>query len=287
MRKEIATVITYCKTHPLVIYFILAYAFTWPLSWWVSSSPSQAGQSAGALVAASLLVNGLVLGGPALAAVLVAAVTEGRSGLKKLFGAILIWRISPWWYVFILAFPLALNLLVANIDYGLGGERPVFFEAAYGVVSPLVYGLGVIVMNLLRSFGEETGWRGFALPRLQTSVGTLRGTLILGILWGAWHFSPMNLPVLMKNPLWVLLSIIGTTFIYTWLYNRTQGSLLVAILFHTSLNVAEWVIPIGLLEGDTTRYLINTALVWLVVAILFIVFGAYPRYRGFFEPKAG
>ncbi len=191
------------------------------------------------------------------------------------------------WYLFILAYPLALHLCVTGIDYSLGGEKPVLFSTAYNVVSPLLYGLGVIVMNLLRGFGEEVGWRCFALPRLQVSAGPLRGSLILGILWGVWHFSPMNLPVLVQNPLWVLLSIIGTTFIYTWLYNRIQGSLLVAILFHASLNAAEWVIPIGLLSGDSSRYLINAGLIWLVAAILFIVFGAYPRFRLLLQPKAG
>jgi membrane protease YdiL (CAAX protease family) len=287
MRKEIVAVISYCKTHPLVVYFILAYAITWPLSWLISTSLSQAGSSAGALVVVGLLINVIVLGGPMLAAIIVGAVSEGRGGLKKLFGALRIWRISPWWYLFILAYPLVLHLLVVSIDAGLGGEQPVFFAAAYSVVSPLVYGLGVVVMNLLRGFGEEVGWRGFALPRLQVSVGPLRGSLILGILWGVWHFNPMNLQTLMRNPLWTLLSIIGTTFIFTWLYNRTQGSLLVAILFHASLNAAEWVIPLGLLEGDASRYLINTVLIWLFVAILFVVFGAYPRYRGTFQAKSG
>ncbi len=286
MRKEITIGLTYCKSHPLVIYFILAYAITWPLSGLISTSLSQAGSNAGALVVVSLLVNVIVLGGPALAATQVTATNEGWSGLKKLFSPLRIWRISPWWYLFILAYPLVLHLGVVTIDQGLGGEKPVFFATSYGVVSPLVYGLGVIVLNLLRSFGEEAGWRGFALPRLQISVGPLYGSLILGILWGVWHFNPMNLPVLMKNPLWVLLSIIGTTFIYTWLYNRTQGSLLIAILFHTCLNAAEWVIPIGLMEGDVSRYTINTVLIWLVVAVLFIVFGAYPRLQRFFQRKA-
>ncbi len=285
MRKEIATALNSWKTHPLVIFFILAYAITWSLSWLISPSLSQAGSSAGGLVVVGLLVNVLVLGGPTLAAAIVTAVKEGQSGLKKLFGAIGIWRISPWWYLFILAYPLILHLVVVNIDHWLGGEQPAFFVATYGVVSPLVYGLGVIVLNLFRSFGEEVGWRGFALPRLQAHFGPLWASLILGILWGAWHFNPMNLPVLMKNPVWYLLSIVGTTFIYTWVYNRTQGSLLVAMLFHTFLNAAEWVIPIGLAEGDVSRYVINTILIWLVVGVLFTVFGPYRPLRAILGRK--
>jgi uncharacterized protein len=113
----------------------------------------------------------------------------------------------------------------------------------------LKYG-GFLILNLFSApIIEEFGWRGFALPRLQERFGPLLGTLILGILGALWH-----LPLWLSNPeyhgaaadligislpfffLRYTGSYIGAAIIYTWLYNRTNGSIFLPMLFHASIN---------------------------------------------------
>ena len=89
---------------------------------------------------------------------------------------------------------------------------------------------------------EESGWRGFALPRMQHRFGPVRGSLLLGMLWTGWHF-------FLYVPGWIQLGAIGgvagagfvvtgtaLTFIFTWLSNNTKASLLLTILLHGSVD---------------------------------------------------
>jgi uncharacterized protein len=106
-----------------------------------------------------------------------------------------------------------------------------------GLSRPLCFGI-----SLGRTVGEEPGWRGFALPRLQPLHGPLVGSLILGTLWSFWHL-PLNL-----IPTWshgsslgsvILAGLVATvayTIVFTWVFNNTYGSLLIAILLHTSVD---------------------------------------------------
>jgi membrane protease YdiL (CAAX protease family) len=98
---------------------------------------------------------------------------------------------------------------------------------------------------VIPSIGEEPGWRGFALPRLQARHGPLRATIILGALHGLWHLPALG--TLMLGPLTAaqlgpfLLTAMGGTFLYTWIFNRTGGSVLLAILTHAAGNAAsQW-----------------------------------------------
>ena len=95
---------------------------------------------------------------------------------------------------------------------------------------------GFLVSLFLRgAMGEELGLRGFALPRLQAHYGPMRASLIIGVLWGLWH-----LPVLLgRDPVSVvafLLLSIGLSFVFTWLYNGSGGSLIPGLLFHATQN---------------------------------------------------
>lgn len=96
-------------------------------------------------------------------------------------------------------------------------------------------------------FFEEPGWRGFALPRLQAQLGPLAGTLVLGALWGAWHLPQFLLPGwadqnggLHPSSIAVfLLTVLSVAIIMTWIFNHTQGSLLLAMAAHASVNTAQ------------------------------------------------
>jgi membrane protease YdiL (CAAX protease family) len=120
--------------------------------------------------------------------------------------------------------------------------------------------------------GEEIGWRGYALPRIQTGRSALVASFILGLLWALWHIPSF----LMTNSLhqgtpflswmvWLFLM----TIVLTWLYNSTGGSVLIAWLYHTAMNYAAFLTP------ATMRGMVFTS-VLVLVAVVFIVILAGP-----------
>ncbi|MFE6175294.1 CPBP family intramembrane glutamic endopeptidase [Streptomyces sp. NPDC056464] len=88
---------------------------------------------------------------------------------------------------------------------------------------------------------EEPGWREFAMPRLQRRHGPLLGTLVVGPLWGAWHL-PLFLTewggphVTWSTPLEFIVTAIALSFVMTWVFNRTDESLPLAMLLHCGVN---------------------------------------------------
>src|SRR3712207_1743868 len=104
---------------------------------------------------------------------------------------------------------------------------PVTFVLAFFIGGPL---------------GEEIGWRGFALPRLQRPHGPLIGNLILGPLHVFWHLPLIWVPQwatprdTILDLVWYFLAAVFATFIYAWLFNNTRGSVLLVVLMHTSFD---------------------------------------------------
>jgi len=134
-----------------------------------------------------------------------------------------------------------------------------------------------LVFTVPNSLGEELGWRGYALPRLQTKYGALAATLILGAFWGVWHV-PMWLawqavdlspvPIIIKSA-----HIIPVAAIFTWLFNRSGGSLLLVCLFHASMAAKGYLLP----KLPTPTELI---LVWSLAAVIAVTGGLNPRKAG-------
>lgn len=254
---------------PLTAFFGLAYLMTWLGSSLHYFSSVHAGK---ALPVVFNLPGALVwYYGPFLAAVMVSACMGGKARVLKLFDRIFTWRVDWRWYVFILLYPICLHLAVVGLDRWLGGPTPVFFQAA-GVAKGnpwLVFLLLLVVQIFLRGIGEETGWRAFALPQLQSRMDSTRASLWLGVLWAGWHFHPANFATLLSTGgIFVFFNIVATTFLFTWVFNQTNRSLLIAILFHASLNMAEWIIPIGIADASLNRQIIHTVLLWAGVGIL-------------------
>ena len=157
------------QRYPLAAYFVLAYAITWGGSIVYYLSTPAGGR---ALPAFLLLPAAIVwYYGPALSALLVTRANEGPGSIRRLLGGLLKWRVGWRWYAFIVVYPLALHLLVVGLDWLMGGPAPVFFEAS-GVPegNPLLILLGLALLQFFqRGIGEETGWRAFALPSLQSA----------------------------------------------------------------------------------------------------------------------
>jgi membrane protease YdiL (CAAX protease family) len=231
------------KNHPLVTYFSLAYALTFGLS--ALATPG--------LLPLTLpdgirpIAQALAHYGPLASALLVALIAGGPAELKNVLRPLGEWRVNVRWYLFIVIYPLAAHLGAACLDFWLGGSPPTYFNL-HGVdlsASPLLL-LPLVFIAVLFQAGlaEEIGWRGFALPRLQARFGALTSALILGALWAPWHYHPAQWEAIRPILGWHLLAVLAMSVLMTWVYNHTRGSLLIAVLFHTCLNTAEWIIPV-------------------------------------------
>jgi membrane protease YdiL (CAAX protease family) len=205
---------SFVKHHPLVTYFVLAYALTWMLA---------------PLLTISLLLGVAGLMMPAVAAIVVIAMTEGKPGLKSLWQRLKLWRVGLRWYVVALGLPVLLSAIVVALSILLGAPAQVEFSS----VSLLTLIVFVLVV------GEEIGWRGYALPKLLQSHSAITASVILGVLWGGWHLPTFFLPGAPQAGIpfvAFLLFTTGASILFTWLYLHTGGSLLIATLFHGAIN---------------------------------------------------
>lgn len=256
---------TWTARHSLVLYFALAYAFSWLI--WLPLAASVNGLLA---VQLSPSLHYLSAYGPLLAALLTTWLTCGRGGLRALWASALRWRVGVGWLLFAAVSPVALWLVSATVLNALGMPAPDWRQL--GVVNYLPdLGLFAWPLWILNSgLGEEIGWRGFALPRLQQRHNALTASLILGALWAGWHlpaffilpgYRSMGLSMF---PGFMLL-LIAAAVVYTWLYNGTGGSVLPAILFHGAFN---FVTASQAGDGLVAAILSTVVAVWAVVVII-------------------
>jgi uncharacterized protein len=162
------------RQHPLAGFFVLAYLISWSL--WlplVSGDGSPAG-----LAFVPLLLGSLV---PSAVAVVLVAVLHGKSGVRTLLRRLLIWRVGRgWWAAIVLLSMLA--LAAVGLSVLLGGDAP-------DVTATIPSGVVLLLFSIFpgSAGGEELGWRGFALPHLQSGRSALGASVVLGLAWGVWH----------------------------------------------------------------------------------------------------
>jgi membrane protease YdiL (CAAX protease family) len=236
------------KQHSLIAFFLLAFALSGGL----------------VLLAGNFLAFALLaLFGPAAAAIIVTGITEGKSAVRALLQRVVHWRVGPIWYVVAIGLPAILFGAVVGLHLLLGGSFT--FQPGNAWVLTLI--LAVLVI------GEEIGWRGFALPRLQLRYNSLVASLILGLLWGAGHLVNATIPGL--SYYWTafpafLLWIIALTILFTWIANHTGGSVLLAWLFHAATNTFAAIFSFG---DPARQWWLGAAVFWVAALILIAVTG--------------
>jgi membrane protease YdiL (CAAX protease family) len=225
--------------HPLAAYFVIAFAGAWLVVSPLVLSKSGLGVLPITLPSLPFLVIG-PLAGPTLAAFLVTNATEGKAGMHRLWRRYGLWRVGAGWYLLTLFGPLLILTLGAGALFGLAPLRNLAIQW------PLVFTtyLPVILVGAILGgpIGEEPGWRGFALPRLQARYGPLVGSLLLGAIWGSWHLvgflGGWLGPFSVEACAGLILAGMAFSVIVTWVYNHTRGSILIAILLHGASNAA-------------------------------------------------
>jgi membrane protease YdiL (CAAX protease family) len=244
--------------YPLLSFFILAIVITWLLSlpslWF--DVPFKPFQTAGAY-------------GPLAAAVIVSA-AMGSAELNALFRRMTNFRFGLVWYLIAIFGNLLLYLLVA----GLSGAPLAQSLAEKWSLTFTLYLPALLTSYLVNPIGEETGWTGFALPRLQKRFKPWLAAVILGAVWAIWHLPAFFVPSEMGafhpvNFIFFVLSSIFIRIVWTWVTNNAQGSGIAGILLHASSNAVSLMLIPELLPTPTPDQLAISGL--LLLGFMFLL----------------
>jgi membrane protease YdiL (CAAX protease family) len=179
--------------------------------------------------------------GPAIGALIVVGIAEGLDGIKALVRSLFQWRVSFVWYLVVLLGP-ALTMVTAVLLYNVfGGNSSVPNLNDWISILPqhLLVILSLFLFMMVGIWGEEVGWRGFALPKLQDKYHPLWASLILGAIWAVWHlpaFFVENSQQAQLGMTYFFLATLGYSILYTWVYNGSKESLLMIWLLHSANN---------------------------------------------------
>ncbi len=226
---------TWIKKNPLPAFFVLANIISWIL--WSPLFASAQGIIAAPVSPYWHLAGGI---GPMMAAIIVTGITTGSSGLRDLTDRMFRWRVGLKWHVVAWFSPIILYITASVIirivwgawpnigRFGQTDEFPQLPLLVYWIANILFYG-----------WGEETGWRGFALPRLQKGRTAWSATVILSVFWAIWHLPLFGFAMKMNmgEAVGWYISILLGAVIFTWLYNSGRGSILIAAVFHGTADI--------------------------------------------------
>lgn len=259
---------THIRRHPLISFFVSAYAFTW-LAFFLSRWPQTPDSVRTALDYAAKF-------GPSLGGVAMAGLADGRSGLQDIASRLMRWNTSARWYALALLGPAAVWAVAVALHLALGAEQPAVHYVAW-TTPLLIYAAKLFAGGGL---GEELGWRGFALPRLEAVMSPLGASVVIGAAWGVWHAPAFFFGGAGKEGGLVLLALFtiytcALSILFTVLYHKTGGSLLLTALLHAALNSTEDTLKTflpGLRDAARPTFL-YAGLLLAIAALLVAVYG--------------
>lgn len=259
----------FIKKHPVLAYYALVFAISWG-SFLIILGPD-AFLGTGQTSSIQLYIGGpLSLLGPSIAGVLLPGLLYGKAGLRDLFTRLFRWHVGVrWYFVALLTAPLLTMALVLTLSL-----TPAIVTAS-DKAGLLIFG---ILLGLLVPFFEELGWTGFATPEIRKRHGILATGLIMGLLWGVWHFPMFSanasssgaVPSAIYLAVMLFSWLIPYRVLIVWVYDHTQ-SLLVVMLMHFPIIFDQYVLLPQVLSGAPLMVylLLFTAGLWLaVIAVL-------------------
>ena len=262
----------FIKRHPVLVYYALVFAISWGCILIVLGPGGFLGTSV--TTQTQLFVGGPIsLLGPSISGVLLTGLIYGKPGLRLLLSRLLKWRVMAGWYalVFLIAPVLTtISLLALSITPAI-----VTAEDKVGMLFS-----GIALGFFSSPFFEELGWTGFATPELRKRFSVLETGLIMGLLWGVWHFpifsasarDSTSLPPALFMAVLLFSWLLPYRVLMVWVYDHTK-SLLLSILMHVPLIVGQFV----LWPSDSTSAqivsgtLVFTATLWALVVLVFAV----------------
>lgn len=259
----------FIKQHSLILGILLMFAYTWTID--LSNS--------GVLPFKVPFGIALTVGwGFIFVSLFMTWLTLGKDAMATLFKRFFLWRVNWKWYLTAIVLLPALQFVSVLLTAWLTEVPMDFSHPTVRDIVPLSTPLYVLVIPWfifeMLTNGEEMGWRGYILPRLQARYSALASSLIVGALWGVWH-----LPKIAgggigggRSLAWYVIAHVALAVLYTWLYNNTRGSLLLVTLFHASGNTAGMFLPVSFaVTGGIAE---NIMIVLYVIAAIVVAFTA-------------
>ena len=219
----------------------------------------------------------IIFAAPTIASFLVAGAVDGKEGIKKILRRLAKLKTTPLGYTAALLAPLFTSGVAIGIHSLLGGKLPSFplFN------SPIMLIITFIMFMLpwqSSAFLEEIGFRGYALEELQNRIGPLKGTLVLGVFFGAWLLPEFFREGSAQYSLglgyypWFILTEIGFSLIMTWVYNKSGKSAFVSgFLMHVAMNFWPFVMLTNIMPGQPLPVL--DLMLWKITSIVVACFG--------------
>jgi uncharacterized protein len=265
------TITAWIKRHPVLSYYILVFAISWAGGLLVLGPAGFIGIG---VTPRMQLLLGVPVGilGPTIAGLLLTGLLDGRPGLRQLLARLLKWRVGVGWYAF--AFFTAPVITTVSL---LALSTVPAIATTTDKLGTLVMGLAI---GLVVAFFEELGWTGFATPELRKSRGVLATGLIMGVLWGIWHYPVFSASGRASEPLSPVFFTVVLLFTWlipyrvlmVWLHDHTRSLLLVMIM-HVPIVASNFVLAPTASSSTfiaTSNLILATAL-WIVVAVIFVV----------------
>ena len=282
------TIRAFIKRHPVLSYYAMVFAISWGgILLVVGLGPGgipAAKEQVGALMPFMLLA---LFAGPSVAGLVMTGLVYGRAGFRDLLTRMTRWRVGARWYAVAL---LTAPLLVTATLLALSLTSPEFLPGIFtsdDKVTLVLFGIGwgLVGGGLL----EELGWTGFAVPTLlRQRHGVLATGLIVGVLWGLWHFlitfwasgtasGALSLAGFLPAVLFYVGSLPAYRVLMVWVYDRTGESMLLAMLMHASFSASMLIQqPLGLaLVPGLAWNLVLAAALWVVVGAVALAQGGH------------
>ena len=219
--------------------------------------------------------------GPTIAGIISILVLSGKNGFLSLIKNLSRFNIKLKWYLFALFFELLIFFIIVLL-YRSFNVVATNKDAIIWLRSIEGFFINTAYLTLLTGLGEEIGWRGFLLPRLQSFLPVILSSIILALINSLWHLRTSDVTLILEGNLsgfWKsflpdmglrILITIPVIFVIVYLFNATKGSLIIMILFHGSSNASyEWVKEITEVNDPSFFLPLFAALLWLT-SIFFI-----------------
>jgi len=255
------------KQPQIPLYFLLAFAIPW-IGSFIDLGP-ELFQGKPLRLEDMMVTGAVMIITPCLLGIALTGLEGGTDGLKELFSRMGKWKVGFRWYLAPLIFPILILLVLWLLAVFVSPEfRPTFFKPG-------------IMMGLIAGFLEETGWMGFAYPRMRTKTSALKAALVLGLLHVLWHFGADFMGASVARGAYFLphflafcVSMYAMRIILVWVYVNTK-SLLMAQLMHASstgflgILISQSILP----ANDTLFYAVYSIALWIVAFIIIAKYG--------------
>jgi hypothetical protein len=249
----------------LLAYFLLTFLVTWSV-WFAAATLAAPGNRGFFGGRGPVFLLGVFA--PALVALALTAQAEGRTGVMRLLARMGHWQVGARWYAVAIGYFAVIKLAAALVHRIVTDEWPPFGNTPMALVV-----LGIAVSTWAQA-GEEVGWRGYALPRLAQYFGLGGASLVLGVVWAAWHVPLFVLPdsgsTGQSFPAY-LLQVTAMSVVFAFLYWKTDGSLLLVMLMHASVNNTTGIVPAAVGGAISPIAFGGSLVAWATVALSWAV----------------